>query len=140
LPPFTFDCNEPSTLAIVVGSPEYRCMRSRVCFHSLRNSTQELVRGKHAWHGAVGVSRWFMMYRDRRWGIVLFFLSFFISIFVSFIFFFHLEVCKSIFRKRFWNLFLKTNHGSIFEPYDVEMGIVYDELIIILSYLDSWRV
>jgi hypothetical protein len=140
LPPFTFDCNEPSTLAIVVGSPEYRCMRSRVCFLSLRNSTQELVRGKHAWHGAVGVSRWFMMYRDRRWGIVLFFFVFFYLNFRFVYFFFHLEVCKSIFRKRFWNLFLKTNHGSIFEPYDVEMGIVYDELIIILSYLDSWRV
>jgi hypothetical protein len=86
--PFTFDCNEPSTLAIVVGSPEYRCMRSRVCFLSLRNSTQELVRGKHAWHGAVGVSRWFMMYRDRRWGIVLFFFLSFLSPFSFRLFFF----------------------------------------------------
>jgi hypothetical protein len=62
-------------------------MRSRVCFLSLRNSTQELVRGKHAWHGAVGVSRWFMMYRDRRWGIVLFFFVFF-YLYFRFVYFF----------------------------------------------------
>lgn len=112
-------CDWMNLFAVVADSPEYRCMRSRAC--SLRNPFEGST------YAAVGVSRWFMMYRDRSSRIIL------LSFFLFYFFYFQDLFCFSIWEyasqkswNRFWNSFLFSLKIKNINTFSQRVRALYD--------------